>query len=108
MLPSKAQLYVIVVQAIRPMLVLLTMKIILFKYMKFTEEENINIMALIKIILSQNFNITRPRKLAKIIILSSWMLSFIIIKIYYCTKLWNFMTFSEYGRTIETIRSTIS
>ena len=59
-------------------------------------------MTLIKIILSQNFN-TRPSKLAKMLILSSWMLSFIIIKIYYCTKLWNFMTFSEYGKTIETI-----
>ena len=71
--------------------------------MKYTKEENINIIALIKIILSQNFKITRPRKLAKIIILSSWMLAFIIIKIYYCTKLWDFMTFSKYDRTIETI-----
>ena len=84
------------------MFILLIFNLILLKYMKYVNLKHISFMVIIKLIFNQSFNVER-QKLTTIIILTSWMLSFIIMKTYYCASLWDSMTFGHYSNSIETI-----
>ena len=68
---------------------------------------NLQAFTLVKIVLGQSINLFESRGLFAKIILSSWMLSFIIMQNFYCAKLWDFMTFDHYGQPIETIDDLI-
>ena len=83
---------------------LLIMTCILIKILNV---DNKNALTLMKIVFGQYENLLAPRRIHTVIVLSSWMLSFIILKNFYCAKLWDFMTFDQSGKPIETIGDLI-
>ena len=83
---------------------LLVLTSIMIKILKVNKT---NALTLVKIVFGQSANVFAPKKIYTLIILSSWILSSIILKIFYCAKLWDFMTFDQSSPPIETIGDLI-
>ena len=57
----------------------------------------------IRVILGQSIKECLTRDTITRTILASWLLAFIILKNFYCAKLWDLMTFEQKGNKVETI-----
>ena len=87
--------------------ILISLLIITTILIKIMKTYNIRAMTILKIIFAQSVDQLEVRNFGSFLILSSWMLSFIIFKNFYATKLWDSMTFDHYGKVVETIEDLI-